>query len=128
MRESISIDIKNSRGEIGAVLFAFEDHGHQVAYLPSLKLSAYGKTAQEAKQMLFEEVLPDFFENLFLLNEAEMNEELAKYGWKRSQFFKKRYSNLNAFVDAEGVLRNFNLPAETHIEKMPIERQSWPLK
>ncbi len=123
MTESIRMDAQNNKGEISTVLFVFEDHGHQVAYLPSLKLSAYGNKMEDAKQMLLEEALPDFFENLILLNELEMNDDLAKYGWKKSPLYERSYLNSNTFVDARGVLRNFNLSAETHVEKTPIERQ-----
>ena len=94
----------------------FVDHGHVVVYAPSLKISAYGVTKDEAVKMLFEEVLVDYFQNLFQLKESELTKELAKYNWERSRILKKRYSN-SSHVDAEGILKNFNLPKETPINQ-----------
>lgn len=94
----------------------FVDHGHVVVYAPSLKISVYGATKDEAVKMLFEEVLVDYFQNLFQLKESELTKELAKYNWERSRILKKRYSN-SSYVDAEGILKNFNLPKETPINQ-----------
>ena len=112
--EKIKIDFKRKAIQVEVNVADFIDHGHVVAYVPSLDISAYGPTRAEAFKMLFKEVLTDFFENLLKLPEAEVSRELAKHGWKRGSLLRKNYSN-KAFVDAKGILQNFNLPSETQI-------------
>ena len=112
--EKIKIDYVGHKAAMRINVAEFEDHGHIVTYIPSLDLSAYGETKEASLKMLFEEVIDDFFENIFKLPEAEVTKELAKYGWVRGRILRKNFSN-NVFVDEKGILRNFNLPAETPI-------------
>lgn len=79
-KEFLNIDFKggSTRGEV--TLLMLEDHGHQIAYLPTLKLSAYGDTPEEAKAML-KEVVDEFFLDLVALPEYEAQQELTKLGW-----------------------------------------------
>ena len=114
INEKIKIDFKRKAIQMDVNVADFIDHGHVVAYIPSLDISAYGPTKSEAFKMLFKDVLPDFFENLLKLSEVKVSKELAKYGWKRGSILRKNYSN-SAFVDAKGILQNFNLPSETQI-------------
>ena len=99
----------------------FIDHGQYVAYMPSLKLSGYGATKDEAVQMLFEDVLDDMFHNLFDLSQSEISKELAKYGWHKSQIPNKKYYNDLPYIDPNGILKNFNLPVDTNIEVEMME-------
>jgi hypothetical protein len=45
-----------------------------------------------------------------------MYEELRKLGWVPNKIFKKKLSN-QAYVDKDGILKNFNLSAETEIKE-----------
>lgn len=104
---------KNATGVF--TVHRFQDHEHTVAYIPSLNLSAYGDSHEEALDRLVKEVLDDFFENILDLSPEQANHELEKLGWSRSKLFKKQFKS-NSFVDRNGVLKNFNLPEETKVE------------
>lgn len=115
-KEFLNIDFKGGSTWGEVTLLMLEDHGHHIAYLPTLKLSAYGDTPEEAKAML-KEVIDEFFLDLVALPEYEAQQELTKLGWVRNSAFEKKFS-IEAFVDKEGVLRNFNLPPETVIREI----------
>jgi hypothetical protein len=112
--EFIKIDLKKKGGKARLYVVEFIDNGFMVAYNQSLNLSGYGKTSGEAKEMLFKEVLMDFFENLFQQTPTIIYETLHNLGWQRSPFFKQELSK-TALIDREGILRNFNLPIETEM-------------
>jgi hypothetical protein len=114
VQEKIKIDFRARTAKLIINVADFVDHGHVVVYIPSLDLSAYGPTKDEAIKMLFDQVVSDYVESLMKIPESKVSEELAKYGWKRGKILKKNFSN-EAFVDAKGILQNFNLPAETPI-------------
>lgn len=115
--EFIKIDFKTHNAKVGLWVFVFPDDKYFVSYIPSLKLSAYGNTEEEALSMLFDDILDDFFKELFKLPEVKIREELDKCGWKKPTiFFRKKFSK-EAYVDEEGVLRNFNLPAQTKVKR-----------
>jgi hypothetical protein len=118
-REHLKIDFKKERITGGLCVFDFIDNGHNIAYLPSLNLTGYGDTKQEAHELLMKHVLTDFFEGLFTLSQSQVVEELKKLGWEKSHFFNKEFSK--SYVDKDGVLREFNLPAETQIESQLME-------
>lgn len=93
----------------------FKDSGHTIAYLPSLNLSAYGDSDEQALERLLKEVLDDFLDGLMQLTPERAKLELEKLGWSRSTLFKKQFKS-NSFVDRDGVLKNFDLPEETKID------------
>lgn len=97
-------------------VFDFMDHGYHIMYVPSLKLSAYGKTKEEARQMLSDVVLFDFFEQLINMAEGEAFQHLSRLGWTIRGFQERVFENA-AYVDKNGVLQNFNLPEDTPIEQ-----------
>lgn len=99
--------------------FTFLDHGHTVIYLPSLNLSAYGNSEEEAKMMLAQVVLDDFCENLVALSLEEAHEYLAELGWTVESRNGQNFSN-SAFVDKDGVLQNFDLPKDTPIVEQVV--------
>jgi hypothetical protein len=115
VREHLKINTKHKIAKGHLYVVNFQDHEHHVAYAESLNLSGYGSTREEAIDMLFNHVLNDFFEGLFELPEKEIFDVLEKFGWKRSQFYKKDLSK-SAHIDTDGILKNFNLSEETEIE------------
>jgi hypothetical protein len=112
--EKLKIDFHSKHIQGTLCVFDFIDNGHHIAYMPSLSLTGYGDNVQEAHDLLINSVVKDFFEGLFSLTEEQINTELKNLGWKKSLFFKKDFSK-SAHIDKEGVLRDFNLPAETEI-------------
>ena len=113
-REQIKIDFKKPGFDGLICMFHFMDNGHHIAYMPSLNLTGYGDSEEEAKELLMDHVVKDFLDGLFTLPKSQIVEELKKLGWEKSQFFDKEFSK--SYVDIDGVLREFNLPAETKIE------------
>lgn len=119
--EYIKINFAGKETSMRLHVASFIDHGQHVAYMPSLKLSGYGATNDEAVQMLFEDVLDDMFHNLFALSQSEISKELAKYGWHKSSIPNKKYYNDLPYIDPSGILKNFNLPTDTSIEVKMME-------
>lgn len=120
LNEYLKLDFKRKRGKGRFKLVEFLDNGHHIAYLPSLNLSAYGSTKEEARQMMSDIILIDFFESLLNIPESQMFEELQKLGWERSPFFKQDLSK-SVHVDRAGILKNFNLSEETVLEEVLVE-------
>jgi hypothetical protein len=112
-RENIKINWKKGRIHGSLCVFDFMDNGHHIAYMPSLNLTGYGDTKEEAHSLLMDYVLNDYLIGLFTLPQSKIIDELKKSGWDNSLFFTKDFSK--SHVDGEGVLREFNLPAETKI-------------
>src|SRR5215469_2024126 len=106
---------ENKSAKAKLFVYEFEDNGFFISYNQSLELSAYGRTQQEAKQRFIEEVFPDFCEHLIQLPEEQIYAELKRLGWKESPFFSQELSNA-AYVDKEGILKNFNLPDNAEIK------------
>lgn len=115
----ITLDYKKKHAKGCFWTLFFQDHEFQIAYIPSLNLSAYGRTEQEALNMLYNQVVDDFFTSLFTLTESGISDELKRYGWKKSLLRRKRFMD-PPFVDKEGVLKNFNLPAETPVKEQLV--------
>ncbi|MVN21380.1 hypothetical protein [Mucilaginibacter arboris] len=115
LKQEIHLNIKRGTARGVFSIAYFEDHGHQIAYLPALNLTSYGNNKHEAIQML-DEVVDDYLDGLFSLPEPQVVSELQKLGWKRDPIFNKDFT-ADAHIDREGILRNFNLPAETEIEQ-----------
>jgi hypothetical protein len=114
--QHIKLDYKHKSAKGYFWTVGFKDHQFHVAYIPSLDLSGYGETEKDALDMLYNQVMDDFFVTLFQLNESQISAELEKYGWKRSKLLRKKFMN-TPYVDKEGILKNFNLPAETPIKE-----------
>lgn len=95
------------------LVYLFADHQYKIAYIPALHLSAYGDTEDEAMEML-NDVLDDYCDELFKLPESAATEELEKYGWKMNRVLNTNFVS-DSYVDKKGVLRDFNLPADTKI-------------
>ena len=101
---------RDSRAQLRVVNFV--DGNFNIAYMPSLNLSGYGKTESEAINMLMEVVVKDYFLSLINLPEAQVMAELRQYGWKRRPFLDKQLLNTQ-FLSTEKIIEDFNLPADT---------------
>lgn len=112
--DSIKIDFERQRATGLLRVYDFIDHDNYIAFIPSLNLSAYASTKEEALKRLFEVVVDDFFSTLTALPEYKATEELKKLGWSRGKILKKKFES-NTFIDRDGILKNFNLSEETEI-------------
>lgn len=117
MKEFLKLNIKKKTVETGAKAFVIEDHDKVVIFIPSYGVTAYGDTLDEAKYMLFEIVFEDYFKGLLDLPESQIFEELKKNGWERNQIFHKKFNRTPSYVDPLGVLKDFDLPANTPIKE-----------
>lgn len=117
-KESLKIDVKRRRinAELHAV--AFMDGEYHIIYIPSLNLSAYGDTPEEAKEMM-NESLKVFSEDLLECSSAELDNMLADLGWQKEKFFPKKRVNLSQ-TTFEDIKKQFNLPDATKSEEFEI--------
>lgn len=93
----------------------FEQDGHKVIFIPSIGLSAYGKTTEEANEMM----QVSLHEAILAFNKctpSEMFAELKSYGWERNVFYTSDLSKA-AHIDKEGILRDFDLDIDTPIQE-----------
>ena len=111
--DKLHIDFQGKNAKGTFTVHSFVEEGHFISYLPSLNLSAYGNTKEEATERLFKEVFDDYMKNVLNLKPERILKELFKLGWAKNPFFNKRLTN--SYIDKEGVLKNFNLPEETPI-------------
>lgn len=119
--ETIRIDMgeKSFKGIFN--VFHFMDHEHFISYMPSLNLSGYGDSYDEANDFLFKIVLDDYVNNLFSLgNKTKIFNVLKEHGWVADQYRGKHLSK-SVHVDKEGILQEFNLPKETPVESELVE-------
>jgi predicted RNase H-like HicB family nuclease len=75
-----------------------------VKLAPSLMVSGYGSTEQEARDS-FEENIKLFCEDFLALPKPQRDRELTKLGFKNEKFHTKNFSK--AYVDKDGILHNF---------------------
>ena len=86
-----------------------KDHEQWVCIAPSINVSGYGNSVEEAKES-FTHNIETFMEDLFKLKTDMRNKYFKSLGWKQDIFFKRRYSN--AFVDTDGILQNLEMSKE----------------
>lgn len=111
-REFIKFNFRRKQLDGNLKAHSFFSDGYEFVYIPSLNISGYGNTQEEAKEMA-KVCIKDFAETLFASGEKRAIEEIKNLGWKKDKYFNK----FNApFVDKNGILREFNLSEETKIE------------
>jgi len=121
--DTFQMDLKKRRAKCRLWVMYFMDHGQHVAYIPSFQVTGYGDSQDEAMHMVFDDVLSDVFEHLVEMTPDHIAKELAKYGWKHDKVFKKNYSKA-AYVDKDGILKDFNLPKDTEITSRYVKREA----
>lgn len=117
-KETLNIDFRNKTLKAHLIGIAFKEENSHIIYLPSLLISAYGDSLKEANEMI-KTSIHEFSNNLLQLPESKINSILNDLGWKRHKFFKKRLSNLSD-TTFEDVKKEFNLPDNTPVERIPI--------
>jgi len=115
--EVIKMDFKkvSIHGEFAVVTFM--NDGSNIYFIPSLNISGYGDTPQDAEDMA-NESLKDFLDALLLFGEEKSLEELYKLGWKKNTSYKQMLSL--AFVGKEGFWKELDLPEQTVINQTTI--------
>jgi len=110
---SLKIDFQKNKitGKLQAKVF--QNEGYWIFYVPSLDLSSYAETIEDAEKFFFEVYLNDFFENVFK-NPKQGLEELESLGWKRDKVFKKQFVS-DSYVNKDGFLKEFDLPEGTEV-------------
>ncbi|MFD2599862.1 hypothetical protein ACFSQ3_12965 [Sphingobacterium corticis] len=117
-KEYLKLGSKSIKGHVRAV--SFEEGDFIIFYIPSLNLSSYGRTDEEAELMMKDSVLPDFGHALMTKPKALVFRELKKLGWERNRLFEKDLSK-KAHIDKEGILREFELDEDTVISEKEFE-------
>jgi predicted adenine nucleotide alpha hydrolase (AANH) superfamily ATPase len=111
--EFIKFDFKKKSVEGNLLAHSFESDGYRFVYVPSLNISGYGNSQEEAQEMVNISIR-DFLETLFSAGESKAYDEIKKLGWRKQKYSAKKYTA--PFVDKDGILREFNLSKETRIE------------
>lgn len=116
-KELILIDFKSKtfRAKLNAI--SFVDNEFQMVYIPSLNISGYGETIQEAKEMA-DEVMKDFSTRLLEQPESKALIVLNKYGWQRERVLKKRLRN-RLVNDYENIKKSLSIG--NHVEITPYQ-------
>ena len=117
-KEIVKIDFPKRfwKAELNGVEFK-EEQSH-IIYIPSLNISSYGDTTEEALEMM-KVVARQFFLDLLDLGEVALKKELENLGWIGSKYFKKKLTHLSN-TTFEDIKKEFNLPDETTVRNIPI--------
>jgi len=116
----LKIDWNNKSGNAKLTAVNFKDGEYHIIYIPSLNLSSYGETEEEAYLIMKDIVIKDFLENLLEASEHDAKEELRKLGWNQNNLLKKQFTS-KAYINKEGILKAFELEADTQIEEATLE-------
>lgn len=119
-KEFVQINLSKKQMKFKIRYWAFKQGEHHIVYLPSLQISGYGDTVNEAHNLV-KVSITDFAENLIRLkDEARILKVLYDLGWERNKYFKKRMSNLSE-TTFEDIKREFNIPDKTIYDEGLIE-------
>lgn len=97
-----SIGIKGNNIKINVLISSGKDGDYFVTVSPSLLVSGYGETEEEAMQS-FEENIRTFCDDLIKLSQEQKVIELRKLGFTKEKYHNKNFSK--AYVDENGVLQ-----------------------
>ena len=105
--ETLKVTAKGLKGMLQS--FTGQSGDYWVSIIPSLNVSGYGPTEDEAREDLaynFDIMCQD----LFSVDALKRFKYLKDLGWEHSKIFKKQFSK--AYVDENGILQNFDRPEE----------------
>lgn len=97
-----TIRIKGGDLTLEATVVSGKEGEHFISIIPSLMISGYGSTEQEAIDSLDENV-ETFCEDFMKLNAEQKKTELVKLGFSQVPYHSKNFSKL--FVDENGLLQ-----------------------
>lgn len=99
--------IKGRKLTIKVTVVSGQDGEHFIAIIPSLMISGYGATEEEAESSLDENV-ETFCEDFLKLDLENQQAELRKLGFSQFKYQKKNFSKL--YVDENGLLQGLENP------------------
>ena len=85
-------------------IFSGKQGDHFLAYSPSLKISGYGSTEEEAIELIKME-LTTFCKDIFSMNAKERENYILSLGFEKEKFQAKNFSK--TYVDENGRLQDF---------------------
>ncbi|MBE8714105.1 hypothetical protein [Sphingobacterium hungaricum] len=119
-KEILNLDFSKRQLNGKLKAFNFLEGGETMLYIPSLELSAYGDTLDEANDMMKNHVFTSFIDSIFEENEAYVYEALEELGWIRNARLKNSLSKISNLTGID-ILEDFDLPSNTVIEESLIE-------
>lgn len=118
-KEELKISVKNRQFKAKLRCMSFKEGESFIMYIPSLELSAYGDTEEEAHEMM-REVLRVLSQDFFALTQAEVDKILKDLGWNKNKIFNKKRVHLSQ-TTFDDIKQLFNLPSNTIAKQVPIE-------
>lgn len=102
------------KGEFNGLMV--KEDKYFVFYIPSLQITSYGDSPEEAEHNMVNVYLPQLCEDLFSLPVSEMMKELLKLGWNKSPYFNNELSKVS-YVDKDGALKELAVDQTTQVEE-----------
>jgi hypothetical protein len=99
-----TVRVKENTISIKAIVATGKEGNHFIAISPSILVSGYGNSKEDAQQS-FQENLELFCQDLMKLSNEQREIELKKLGFAKVKFHNKNYSK--SYVDENGVLQGF---------------------
>jgi len=115
---SLNIDFKKKSAKGRLSIKLFKNDSFWIGYIPSLNISSYAKTYEEAHEFLLSVYLKEYLQNAFN-SPSQAIEELKSLGWERNSIFKKKFT-VESYVDKDGFLKEFDLPIGTEVTDSEI--------
>lgn len=103
------IRISDTVLEMSIITFGGKDGDYFIQYSPSLRISGYGKTPQEAEESMRVSI-EAFALDLKKLSVKKRETVLNSLGWSKERFKSKNFSH--AYIDKEGVIQGLGLELE----------------
>ncbi|MCZ8145886.1 hypothetical protein [Flavobacterium sp.] len=100
--EEDTLRIKGGVLSVEVTVISGKDGEHFVSIIPSLMISGYGSTEQEAMDSL-DENMETFCEDFMKLSNEQRKAELIKLGFSKVPYHTKNFSKL--YVDENGLLQ-----------------------
>lgn len=97
---------KSITANLKVVNYTDKDTNHIIFFCPSLDVTGYGETKEQAEEV-FKFSLTEVFKHLVDLSHKQLEDELRKCGWKKDRIKNKEYSK--TYVDVSGELKEFSL-------------------
>lgn len=97
-----TIRIKNQKIAV-SVMVAFGRSGnHFIEISPTISVSGYGKTAQEAKESLHHNLIV-FLQDVMAMSSSQRDAYLKSLGFEKEKYAQKNFSKM--FIDKDGALQ-----------------------
>ncbi len=119
--DSIYLDVVNHKLQSNLAIFKFvdEDTKMPMYYAPSVEITGYGDTFEEAME-IFQFNMKELFNHIIRLGKSGFEAELAKLGWKTTSI---KYRYFKTYSDIKDQLND--LKAENnHIERVPYSYEA----